>query len=178
MAGLKLLLKLHHDPHPWDDLWRAVAVEHPVRDAWWDERNLVPLLHQVEVPTYLGCDWQNVPLHLPSTFTAYSALTQCPCVRVAMLDENGLAWPWESLHVEALAWFDHWLKQRDTGILDGPAIRYILPGSGAWHSAESWPIEGSVHRSLALRGDGGLAEDEGEPGARQSLALGGGLNQN
>jgi predicted acyl esterase len=177
MAGLKLLLKLHHDPHPWDDLWRAVAVEHPVRDAWWDERNLVPLLHQVEVPTYLGCDWQNVPLHLPSTFTAYSALTQSPCVRVALLDENGLAWPWESLHVEALAWFDHWLKGQDTGILDGPAVRYVLPGSGAWQTAESWPIAGSMHRSFSLRGDGVLAEAEGEPGARQLMALGGGLNR-
>ena len=27
-------LKLHHDPHPWDDIWRAMAVEHPVRDDW------------------------------------------------------------------------------------------------------------------------------------------------
>ncbi len=75
MTGLKLLLKLHHDPHPWDDLWRTVAVERPLRDDWWDERNLEPLLHRVNVPVYLGCDWQNVPLHLPSTFTAYAALT-------------------------------------------------------------------------------------------------------
>jgi hypothetical protein len=27
------------------------------------------------VPVYLGCDWQNVPLHLPSTFPAFNALT-------------------------------------------------------------------------------------------------------
>lgn len=58
LGGLKLLLKLHHDPHPWDDLWRAIAVEHPFRDAWWDDRNLLPLLHQVDVPVYLGCDWE------------------------------------------------------------------------------------------------------------------------
>ena len=29
IAGLKLLLKLHHAPHPWDDLWLAIAAEHP-----------------------------------------------------------------------------------------------------------------------------------------------------
>ena len=34
------LLKLHHDPHSWDDLWRAMAVEYPLRDDWWDERDL------------------------------------------------------------------------------------------------------------------------------------------
>ncbi len=56
IAGLKLLLKLPHNPHPWDDLWRSIAVAHPLRDGWWDERNLLPLLHQVEVPVYLGCE--------------------------------------------------------------------------------------------------------------------------
>ena len=27
-----------------------------------------------------------------------------------MLGEFGLTWPWESLHVDAPAWFDHWLE--------------------------------------------------------------------
>ena len=107
VAGLKLLLKLHHNPHPWDDLWRAIVAEHPLRDDWWDDRNLGPLLNRVECPVYLGCDWQNVPLHLPSTFTAFAKLTNSRDVRVAMMGDYGLAWPWESLHIEALAWFDH-----------------------------------------------------------------------
>ena len=46
ITALKLLMKLHHDPHPWDDYWRTMAVERPLRDAWWDERNLMPLLAQ------------------------------------------------------------------------------------------------------------------------------------
>ena len=129
MAGIKTLLKVHHDPHPWDDLWRSVVVEHPLRDTWWDDRNLLPLLDRVEVPVYLGCDWQNVPSHLPSTFTAFQRLTNSKYVRVAMLGEHGLSWPWESLHVEALAWFDHWLKGQDTGVLEGPRFRYVLPGA-------------------------------------------------
>jgi predicted acyl esterase len=80
MAGLRILLKLHHDPHPWDDLWRAVAVEHPVRDEWWDERNLVPLLDRVQVPVYTGCDWANGPLHLPGSLTAINAMPNSPRV--------------------------------------------------------------------------------------------------
>lgn len=177
MTGLKVLQKLRHDPHPWDDLWRSVAVEHPFRDAWWEERNLLPLLHQVEVPVYLGCDWENVPMHLPSTFTACSALTNSPHVQVALLGKHGLAWPWECLHVEALAWFDHWLKGRDTGILDGPRIRYVLPGSEGWRTAESWPPSNVTHRALALCADGSLADDEGESGSRTFMTLGAGLNR-
>jgi len=177
VAVLHEALKLHHDPHPWDDLWRAVAVEHPLRDEWWDERDLVPLLDRVQIPTYLGCDWQNVPLHLPSTFPAFRALVNAPDVRVAMLGEFGLTWPWESLHVEALAWYDHWLKGRDTGILDGDPIRYWVPGADEWRTSASWPPPDAELRRYALRADGGLGDDEGAAGARTLMALGGGLNR-
>ncbi|MBS0320174.1 MAG: CocE/NonD family hydrolase [Proteobacteria bacterium] len=172
MAGLRFVLKTHHAAHPWDDLWRAIVVEHPLRDAWWDARNLMPLLERVDIPVYLGCDWDNVPLHLPSTFPTHAALAHSPVVRVAMLGAHGLAWPWESLHVEALAWFDHWLKQRDTGILDGPPIRYVIPGGDGWHASPSWPVPGTTYRSLALRADGALAADEGSPGSRSLMTVG------
>ncbi len=177
VTALKLLMKLHHDPHPWDDIWRTIAVERPLRDAWWDERNLLPLMHRIEVPVYLGCDWQNVPLHLPSTFPAFHALTNSRHVRVAMLGDYGLTWPWESLHVEALAWFDHWLKGSDTGILEGPRIRYVLPGADGFREADSWPAPGVSYRDYALRADGALALEEGAAGSRALMTLGAGLNR-
>jgi len=177
IAGLKVLLKLHHDPHPWDDLWRAIAVEHPFRDAWWEDRNLLPLLDRVEVPVYLGCDWQNVPLHLPHTFTAYERLRNSKHLQVAMMGAHGLAWPWESLHIEAIAWFDQWLKGRDTGILDGPHFRYLLPEAEGWRTTDVWPIREVVHHAYSLRADGGLSKDEGQAGSRTYMNLGGGLNR-
>jgi predicted acyl esterase len=95
---------------------------------------------------------------------------------MGMLGQYGLTWPWESLHTEALAWYDHWLKGFDTGILDGPAIRYILPGADEWRACESWPPAGT-HRELALRADGGLDESEGDSGAREFMVLGSGLGR-
>lgn len=171
------LLKLPHDPHPWDDLWLDVFVHHPVRDEWWDERDLTPLLKDVDIPVYLGCDWENVPLHLPSTFIAWKLLAHNPNVRVGMLDRYGLTWPWESLHTEALAWYDHWLKGRDTGIAEGQPIRYALPGADGWRSSATWPPSDTLHSEYALRADGVLAEDEGQPGHRDYLVLGDGLGR-
>ena len=173
---LRQLLKLPHDPHPWDDLWMAVAVEHPNRDEWWDERDLTGLLDRIDIPVYLGCDWENVPLHLPSTFVTWKALVHNSNVRMALLGQYGLTWPWESLHTEALAWFDHWLKGYDTGIMDGPPIRYVVPGDGEWRTAESWPPPSAISE-LALRADGALADEEGVPGAREYMVLGAGLNR-
>ncbi len=174
---MKVATKLGYDPEPWDDLWEAVAVEHQRRDEWWDERNLLPLLDRVEIPVYLGCDWQNVPLHLPSTFTTLAALSGNDNVRVALLGDFGLTWPWESLHIEALAWFDQWLKGRDTGIMDGPPIRYWLPGEEAWRAADSWPPPETVHQEFALRADGRLSGDEGPTGERSYTTLGSGLGR-
>jgi predicted acyl esterase len=177
IAGIKVLLKLHHDPHPWDDLWRAIAAEHPFRDAWWEDRNLLPLLDRIEVPVYMGCDWMNVPLHLPHTFTAYQRITNSKHLRVAMMGEHGLAWPWESLHIEALAWFDQWLKGQDTGILDGPHFRYVIPEAEGWRTTDTWPVSEAASHAYVLRADGVLGEDEGEPGSRTYMNLGGGLNR-
>jgi len=184
---LKGLMRLPYDTHPWDDLWRDTVVKHPLRDEWWDERNLLPLLHRVNVPTYLGCDWQNVPLHLPGTFTSLDALTACPEVRVAMLGDFGLTWPWESLHVEALAWYDHWLKGIDTGVLEGPKIRYVLPGADSWRSTDQWPPAVASIHEWTLHADGGLApsiddaaadaKESGLGAGREFMVLGAGLNR-
>ena len=174
---LRQLLRLPHNPHPWDDLWLESAVKHPTRDEWWEERNLLPLLKEIDIPVYLGCDWENVPLHLPSTFASWKALSDNACVRMGMLGKFGLTWPWESMHTEALAWYDHWLKGRDTGITDGPPIRYFLPGAEEWRTAEEWPPSDAPHRELALRADGTLSDDEGGPGSRELMALGSGLGR-
>ena len=136
---------------------------------------LLPLLANIDIPVYLGCDWQNVPLHLPSTFSAWEHLNNSPCVRIGMLDEFGLTWPWESLHIEALAWFDHWLRDgipvssRDRRF----AMSYPAMGAGTRPN----PPPEATFAELALRADGVLDADEGAAGGREFMTLGAGLNR-
>ena len=51
----------------------------------------------------------------------------------------------ESLHIEALAWFDLWLKEQDTGILDFRYIIYIIPEAEGWRTSDTWPIPEAPH---------------------------------
>jgi putative CocE/NonD family hydrolase len=147
-----------------------MMVEHQTKDEFWQVRDVQALIEQIRVPVYFACDWGNVPVHLPSTFRAYDGVADDVPKRMALMGDGGLTWPWESLHVEALAWFDHWLKGRDTGILEGPPIRYVLPGAGdAWHATPSWPPDHVDYQDFALRSDGRLDPDEGEPGDRSYL---------
>lgn len=166
---LQLISRFRHEREPWTQLWRDMAVEHPYRDQWWDERDLRPLLGRIDIPTYLGSEWPNVPLHLPGVFEAWDGMRGNPNVRMSILGEGGLPWPWESMHIEALAWFDLWLKGRETGILEGPAIRYWLPGADRWMTSDVWP-PASEYVSFALNPDGQLADKRIE-GERQYLCL-------
>jgi uncharacterized protein len=152
---LRLIMKAPYDPHPWDDLWRAVAVGHQIRDQFWDERTVLPELGNVDIPVYIGCDWDNVPMHLPGTFSTWREIEANPQARMSLLPSGATTWPWESLHVEALAWFDQHLKGRDTSICDGPRIRFWLPVAEQWHTSDTWP-PASTRLSLGLGGDGVL----------------------
>jgi uncharacterized protein len=170
---LQVIMKAPYAAHPWDDLWRATAVDHQTRDEFWDQRDALTRLGQVDIPVYLGCDWDNVPMHLPGTFSTWKALAHNPNVRMAMLPDGGTTWPWESMHIEALAWFDRYLKDRDTGITDGPPIRYWLPGAEQWRTSDVWP-PAADYQELGLGADGTLAAQPRD-GSREYLCLGTGL---
>ena len=152
-------------------MWQEACVEHPTFDQFWADRDSRDALADVDIPVYLGCDWDNVIMHLPGTFTSWKALAHNPNVRLNMLPDSGLNWAWESMHYEALAWYDHWLKGIDTGIMDGPAVRYYLPVADQWRTSDVWPPADSSLVEYALRSDGHLDEDEGESGARSYLYL-------
>ena len=169
--ALKVLhqLRAHFPEEPFGRLWQQACVEHPTHDAWWDERNIRAELSNIDIPVYLGCQWDNVPMHLPSSFPVWEHLVHNPNVRLTLLAEGGLLWPWETMHEEALAWNDHWLKGRDTGIMDGPPIRYVIPETTDWRTADQWPPAESCPTSYSLRADGTLSSTPGDAGRRSYL---------
>jgi uncharacterized protein len=167
LGALKLTMGGALHP-PFSDLAMACSVEHQVKDDFWQLRDMTPALANVRVPVYLGSDWQNVPVHLPSTFTIFNALPPGVPKRMSLLPEYGFTWPWESMHVEALAWFDHWLRDVDTGIMDGPPVRYVIPGetNETWYESAVWPPSECSTLTWCLRTDETLAEDPGADGER------------
>ena len=82
-----------------------------------------------------------------------------------MLSPGGFSWPWECLHYEVLAWYDHWLKGRDTGVMEGPPIRYQVPGVEGWRTTAEWPPPESRLTPFALCADGVLAPRKASPAA-------------
>ncbi len=122
------------------------------------------IARNIDIPVYLGCDWENAPLHLPSTFSTLRNLTNSPCVRVAMLGKYGLTWPWESMHIEALAWYDHWLKGQTPGFSRVPRSATSCP------KPTSGRRRNHGHRSIAHMWSSRCAPTEASPPTRASPA--------
>jgi len=164
-------MRFRYPPHPWDDIYLRVSTEHQLFDEYWSERDATEKLSQIRIPIYLGADWENVSVHLQTPFLALERLPPQTPVRVAMAPRGALQWPWESLHVEALAWYDHWLKERDTGIMAGKRIRYFVEGAEEWREADAWPLPETQYQDLYLRADSVLAGEQGADGDRVYLYL-------
>ncbi|HEV2122596.1 MAG TPA: CocE/NonD family hydrolase, partial [Chloroflexota bacterium] len=61
-----------------------------------------------------------------------------------------------------LRWFDHWLKGRDSGVMDDPPVRYFMMGQNTWREAETWPPPGAVEQPWYLRSGGGANTARGD----------------
>ena len=48
--------------------------------------------------------------------------------------------PFAVYHDEIIRWYDHWLKGKDTGILDEPPVRYWVMGANEWRTGQDWPL--------------------------------------
>ncbi|HWT48236.1 MAG TPA: CocE/NonD family hydrolase, partial [Mycobacterium sp.] len=155
LRAFNRVLRLDYEPDPWDEIYLDIAVRHELFDDYWTELDLTPRLNEIDIPVYTGGDWANPAFHLAAPFVVWEQLTRAP-LRIVMPPRGSLQWPWESMHAEALAWYDHWLKGHDTGILDGPPIRYFLHGADTWEQADTWPPNPDGTTSLVLSGTGRL----------------------
>jgi putative CocE/NonD family hydrolase len=170
IGSLGKLMRLPYDPHPWQALYEAAVLEPDPNASFWRDRDTLARIGATAVPMHLGSALDNVPLHLPGAHAAWRAVGGAAPHRLSLLGPDGLSWPWESMHVEALAWYDHWLKDRDTGTLDGPPVRVRPFGCEEYRALDVWPPPPSERRALHLGVDGRLST-VADAGSREYLFL-------
>lgn len=86
----------------------------------------------------------------PVTHCAYTRATEETVVGDRSVGDA--RWDYDEL---IYGWFDHWLKGRDTGLVDTlPRVRYYTMGSNRWQSASAWPPPAAEMTTLYLRSGG------------------------
>jgi putative CocE/NonD family hydrolase len=171
------------DPALVGERWRAMWLErlealplflerwlaHPRRDAYWQHGSICEDYGAVRCPVYAVGGWTD----------GYSNAVPRLLARLAV-PRKGLIGPWAHAYPhfalpgpqigflqEMLRWWDHWLKGRDTGVMDEPMLRAWMTDShvpadhhetlpGRWVGETHWPPSERL-RSLFLT-DAGLAD--------------------
>ncbi len=170
------------DPALVGDRWRAMWVErlesvplfleswlqHQRRDSYWRHGSVCEDYSAIQCPVYAVGGWTD----------GYTNAIPRLLERLAV-PRKGLIGPWAHAYPhfarpgpqigflqETLRWWDRWLKDIDTGIMNEPMLRAWMTESvdptrynevlpGRWISEPSWPPEGTRPRRLFVT-DGGL----------------------
>jgi hypothetical protein len=160
------------DAPPWMLTYKRQQRDGP----FWDRTALVTRYDSIRVPTFVIGGWydgyrDSVPRMLEHLQAPVKAIVG-PWSHDFPHDA-GIRPRIEWRH-EAVRWYDHWLKGRDTGILDEPRFavyvrRWHPPGpvlervDGEWRWEEGWPIERIRQRALFPQPGHGLAGSAPDP---------------
>lgn len=135
----------------------AEMIVNPLLSAHYAPRN-VDYEREITVPAYLGACWGIYGLHLPGAFRSFESLRGPRKLTIgppAYLDR-----PVTQYQYESLRWFDHWLKDNDTGFLDEPSVQLFVENTGEWRSGDEWPLPETRFTPFNLHEGGLLFERE------------------
>lgn len=95
---------------------------------------------KVKLPTYTGAGWYayTYKLHLQGSQQWYQNI-KVP-KKLLFTGPAHLPRPFHSFHDEILRWYDHWLKGKDTGVMDEAPVKIWVMGENRWRYADDWPL--------------------------------------
>jgi putative CocE/NonD family hydrolase len=167
------LLDLPGQKEPELMAWDMVseALRHPTYDDFWKERSAD--FSKIKIPVYSIGIWHKVGLHLRGNLRGFEEL-KVPkkllvCWGEYVGDEMAIFNSLE-MRLEMLRWYDHWLKDNDTGILKEPPVRISVRNSvEGYRSEEEWPLKRARYMPFYLHpgpagsvdslNDGGLSSE-------------------
>jgi predicted acyl esterase len=132
------------------------VVLQPLDGPFWRARNARDA--EATVPAYLGGCWGNYGLHLPGAFTAWKEWKGPK--KMVIGPPVYLDRPLYQYQDESLRWFDYWLKEIDTGVMNEPPIRCFIPPTGEWKSLDDWPPPEARWTAFFLHKENLLSEHE------------------
>lgn len=147
----------------------ALWLEHQRYDTYWQHGSICEDFSAVEVPVLAVGAWSDsytnaVPRLLEGLKTPRKAIIG-PWGHI--YPQDGVPGPAIGFLQEAVRWWDHWLKGRDTGVMNEPDLRAYISDSvapdgtrsmtpGRWVGEANWPSPSIAMTSFQLGADHGL----------------------
>jgi putative CocE/NonD family hydrolase len=129
-------------------------LEHPTFDPFWEERSVD--FGKIKVPVYSIGMWHKVGLHLRGNLRGFEELKVPKKLLVCYgeyVGEEMAIFESEEMKLEMLRWYDHWLKDNDTGILKESPVKLFVRGrDDAYRIEEEWPLKRCQYTKFYLHG--------------------------
>ncbi len=118
---------------------------HTSYDEFWKGADLRSKYDRIKIPVFQCGMWFDRCRDIDEVFQNYIAFkrNKVPQKLIVYPYRHGLPlgpYGFELLKVE-LAWFDYWLKGKDTGIMDEPPVNIFVMGKNKYRYEQDWPIK-------------------------------------
>lgn len=164
-------------------LWLEPWLEHQRRSQYWKTSSVCENYSAIQCPVMAVGGWAD-----GFTNTVFRLMEHLEVPRKGLIGPWGHKYPHDGLPgpaigflQEAVRWWDHWLKGKDTGVMDEPMLRAWMQDSikpdvsygerpGRWVAEPSWPSPNIRERRYPL-GRYYIVTDEDEKLERKALTL-------
>ena len=117
---------------------------HHMDSPWWDEVKSRAQFDQITVPLYSSGNWGGWNHHMRGNIDGYVRSASENKKLQMHIGGHVDAFYSDEGKVEMLRWYDYWLKDIDTGIMDEPPVKLCVRtsvGECEWRFEEEWPLE-------------------------------------
>lgn len=122
-------------------MWNFMT--HHTDGPWWDEVKSRAQFDKITVPLYSSGNWGGWNHHLRGNIDAYvRSASENKKLQVHIGGHTDAFYSDEG-KTEMLRWYDYWLKDKDTGIMDEPPVKICVRTSVdecTWRFENEWPI--------------------------------------
>jgi len=122
---------------------------------------------KIKIPFYTGTGWYaySYKLHLQGSQQWFQNVHGVP-KKLLLTGPAHLERPFHDFHGEILRWYDHWLKGKETGILEEPPVKAWVMGENKWRYGDDWPLPETRWTKLYLSSWGRLRPEPFTEGSR------------
>ena len=123
---------------------------------------------KINIPVYTGAGWYayTYKLHLQGSQQWYQNI-KAP-KKLLFTGPAHLERPFHSFHDEILRWYDHWLKGKDTGVMNEPPVKIWVMGANEWRYGDDWPLPETQWTKLYLHSWERLRREPFTPSSRDA----------
>ena len=173
----------------WGEMLKEAApyfadyISHADDGEYWSRINVTRHLESIRVPMLHVSSWYDI--FLEGALNAYRGIKEHSGSSQARRSQQLFIGPWAhlfpfvgptsggtgdidfspeamvDLHERELRWFDHWLKDVDTGIMEEPPVTVFVMGENRWRTMEDWPPPNAHYVPYYLHSDGSANTSHG-----------------